>query len=49
MLGNGLMFPSAESLVWGLKQSRARGELGVGFVVAMVTLSAHISLCELFC
>lgn len=40
MLGNGLMFPSAESLVWGLKQSRARVELGLGFVVAMVTFSA---------
>ena len=37
MPGNGLVFLSAESLVWGLNQSRVRAETGLGFAIATLT------------
>lgn len=36
MSGNGLTFLSAESLVWGLSQSRVRVETGLGFGIAIL-------------
>lgn len=43
MPGNGLTFLSAESLVWGLSQSRARVETGLGFAIAILPSAPRAS------
>lgn len=43
MFGKELLFPSVEYLGWGLSQSRARAELGLGFVVATLLLQCTTS------